>query len=685
MRDCKYSHHLILLSLLFFVLIAIPPAVAVQNIAATWGHSNGKDSDASDAYSLQYTLNLDQKVSQAMSLQESIRYNRGWYEQSDPQHVDATLGFAVKNDLFQFGLSGLASQQQNSGAATQKMASWAGRLSSSWDNRFWPNVQVGYSAERLGSGNLTTNESQSQTVSFDWDLELFKTYCNFQHSTSDDVAADRQSDSTSNFARLETAHDLWQNRLSYGFSQQFSDTRSAITIPIGVSGLTVNRLSLSQVLHGLDSTPLVTSNELSSQPQLHDGDLTSASSVSTDGIDDPPHNIAIKVDYNVVDEIKLYTTVDESAAAAGFSYVLYASDNGTNWQMVSISAAFTYDSAEKCFELPLSVKQYLWLKVVITASPLDAVDFTEVEAYQEVTSQSNEATLTSTSVSSITDLNLSARITDYLTMSYNISLEKGEYGSGVGLERYNQGGLVNWQVVPSLSTGVGITQSSFQNGDGDESVRRSYNGRIDIIPMDTVNVNMGLGRSENYLGSERQTSSDNIGLYATAALYPDLDGSFGGNYAHHRQDDTEVTTKTYGANFALAARLRPGLTADVATDYQRTSGDAGIKQTALTFGFNWRLTDMLSFQMSGNKQWIDGESLSDGGKMSLSMVPTATTQLSMNYVFSNSTESVDSYTIFGSWALGPHFSMQGRGSYSESGGESTWRVQSQLAARFSGL
>lgn len=685
MRDCKYSHHVILLSLLFFVLISIQPAVAVQNISATWAHSNGKDSDATDAYSLQYTLNLDQKVSQAMSLQESIRYSRGWYEQSDPQHVDTTLGFAIKNDLFQFGLSGLASQQQNSSAATQKMASWAGRLSSSWDKRFWPNLQVGYSEESRVSGNLTINESKSETVSFDWDLELFKTYCNFQHSTSDDVAADRQSESTSNFARLETAHGLLQNRLSYGFSQQFSDTRSAITIPIGVAGLAVNRLSLSQVLHGLDSTPLVTSNELSSQPQLHDGDLASASSVSTDGIDDPPHNIAIKVDYKVVDEIKLYTTVDESAAAGGFSFVLYASDNGTNWQMVSISAAFTYDSAEKRFELPLSVKQYLWLKVVITASPLDAVDFTEVEAYQEVTSQSHEATLTSTAVSSITDLNLSARITDYLTMSYNISLEKGEYGSGVGLERYNQGGLVNWQVLSSLSTGVGITESSFQNGDGDESVRRSYNARVDIIPMDTVNVNMGLGRSEHYLGSERQTASDNIGLYATAALYPDLDGSFGSNYAHHIQDDTEVTTKTYGANFALAARLIPGLTADLATDYQRTLGAAGRKQTALTFGFNWRLTDRLSFQMSGNKQWFDGESLSEGGKMSLSVVPTATTQLSMNYVYSNSTESVDSYTIFGSWALGPHFSMQGRGSYSESGGESTWRVQSQLAARFSGL
>ena len=350
--------------------------------------------------------------------------------------------------------------------------------------------------------------------------------------------------------------------------------------------------------------------------------------------------------------------------------------------MVSISAAFTYNSAEKRFELPLSVKQYLWLKVVMTSTPLDAVDFTEVEAYQEVTSQSNEATLTSTAVSSITDLNLSARMTDSLTMSYNISLEKGEYGSGVGLERYNQGGLVSWQVLSTLSTGVGITESSFQNGDGDESVRRSYNARIDIIPMDTVNVNMGLGRSEHYLGSERQTASDNIGLYATAALYPDLDGSFGGNYAHHTQDDTEVTTSTYGANFALAARLIPGLTADLATDYQRTLGDAGRKQTVLTFGFNWRLTDMLSFQMSGNKQWFNGESLSDGGKVSLSVVPTATTQLSMNYIYANSTETVDSYTIFGSWALGPHFSMQGKGSYSESGGESTWRVQPQLAARF---
>jgi hypothetical protein len=55
----------------------------------------------------------------------------------------------------------------------------------------------------------------------------------------------------------------------------------------------------------------------------------------------------------------------------------------------------------------------------------------------------------------------------------------------------------------------------------------------------------------------------------------------------------------------------------------------------------------------------------------------------MNYVYAKATERVDKYGVFGSWSLGPHFTLQANGSYAESQGEEEWQVQSQLVARFS--
>jgi hypothetical protein len=94
---------------------------------------------------------------------------------------------------------------------------------------------------------------------------------------------------------------------------------------------------------------------------------------------------------------------------------------------------------------------------------------------------------------------------------------------------------------------------------------------------------------------------------------------------------------------------------------------------------------MLSMHVSGNKEWLGSDSQSEGASVSLSLAPTDTTQFSMNYIYAKAANRIDKYSLFGSWSLGPHFTLQGNGSYSESQGEEEWLVQSQLVARFSVL
>jgi hypothetical protein len=230
-----------------------------------------------------------------------------------------------------------------------------------------------------------------------------------------------------------------------------------------------------------------------------------------------------------------------------------------------------------------------------------------------------------------------------------------------------------------------MSQASSQNGDAPEAMSRTYTLNLDAIPLETMDVNMGLTRTEQYEDDQRRSVNHNIGLFTTAALYPDLDASLDLNYGHLKPDDEGPATKNYHGVLTLTARLVPGLTADLTTDYQHTLGDAGSETTGADLGLNWRASDMLSLHLAANKEWLGSDSQNEGAGLSLSLAPTDTIQFSMSYMYAKAEERVDRYAVFGSWALGPHFTLQGTGSYAESQGQEEWQVQSQLVARFSVL
>ncbi|PLX50880.1 MAG: hypothetical protein C0613_02280 [Desulfobulbaceae bacterium] len=687
MQERRKSRCLICLPLLFWALISAVPGHAGQDLTANWSHGDGKDEVATDDYFITYTLDLKQEVTEAMSLHEALRYSTSWREERDSQSLDPSLRFAVTNDLFLFELFGAASRQRNSESADQKRANWEASWTSAWQKRFWPTLRATYGEdwqEDDNSPKITDKETKNETVALEWDLELLKAYYNYSRSRFFDNAGDRQNENTNNFAKLEAAHTFWQNRLNLGFSHQYSETRDISTTNlVGTATSALVKQGLAQVLHGLDSTPLTTtSGELTSEAALHDGDLETASALVTNGIDTPPHTVAVKVDFKKIDRLYLYSLDDEAAAAAGFTFAFYTSDNGTDWQLQTTSLPFTYNSTEKRFEFVVPGTASQWLKLVVTSSPLATVEFSEIEAYQLVTGI-NEAELTSTSSSMITDVNVGARLTEALFMTYNLSFEDGEYGSGVDYDRFSQAGQLRWQAMTDLSASLAVNESKSRNGDADQSTTRSYSINMNSVPLETVDVNMGMSRSENYRGGDRQSVSHIVGLYTTAALYPDLDGSLDVNYSHKKDDETELTSKNYHTVLSLTARLVPGLTADLTTDYQHSLGDEGAESTGANLSLNWRSSEMLSINMSANKQWQGSESQSEGAALSLSLAPTATTQFSLSYNYAMTEERINRYAAFGSWSLGPHFTLQGTGSYAESQGMEEWRIQSQLVARFS--
>ncbi len=687
------SRSLFFLALFFWPLVLFSVANGGQDISATWLHDEAKDQDDTDEYFLTYTLDLKQEVTEAMSLQESIRYTSSWLDEQDTQSLNPSLRFQVTNDIFLLELFGAASQQRNSENADQERASVEAAWTSAWDKLFWPNVRTSIGGDWQEDDNdpkQTDKTSRNETLALDWNLKYFKTYYNYNHTVSENYVTDRENDTTSNFARLEADHNFLQNRLTFGFSQQFSETRDISTINLGtlssvlvVQSFPQARITVNDPDHTDDGA------EFTPAPLLNNDNLTDTP-VSTNSPDEI--SIAIRTDFKTIDQLYFYTVTDQASVSASFTFDLYTSDDGISWQLHTTNLPNGYNSAERRFEFPIPALQHLWLKLVITGSPaLPVVNFSEIDVFQLVTGENKVEDTTSTT-SMITNLNLGAQLTDYLSLTYNLSIEDGEYGSGVEYDRYNQSGNLKWQTLPQLTTTVGINESESQNGDADETLSRSYTLNMDVIPLDTLDVNMGVTRAEEYQGSEKQAVNYNYGLFTTAALYPDLDASLDVNYSRATQELTNVTTKSYDVITSITARLVPKLTADFSVDYQHTLGDSGSETTGADLSLNWRASDMLSLNVTGNKEWIGSSPHNEGARLSLALAPTETTQFSISYIYSKSAETsdkpsqtTDKVTVFGSWSLGPHFTMQANGSYVESMGVEDWQVQSQLVARFSVL
>lgn len=683
MRHTRHLLHYTLFALLLTLFCLPSSSLARQDITSNWANNDSRNDGSDTNYSLTYSFDLEQEITETMSLQESFRSTNNWQEE-DNQSLDPSVRFNINNDLFLFELYGAGSKQRYSDSSNQKRSNIEAVWSSTWNKRFWPNLRTSYGVdwqEDDESPNLTDTQNTSELLNVDWNLELFKVYYNYKKDDYSDYVSEGENIQTNHFARIEASHQFLANRLNLGFSHQYSETTEENSINLDETGTALVRQTLSQVLHGLDADPADPMVTLTPVTALHDGDLLTATSVATDGIDSPPHNLALKVDFKIIDMIYLYTSDDQLSNSSSFAFDLYSSSDGSNWQLETTNLSFTYDSLEQRFELPLNSLNKLWLKVVITASPLSTVTFSEIEAYQYVT----VSQLTTTSSSSITDINVGVLITDTITASYNVSIEDGEYGSGIDYERNNHTGSLQWQPMPNFTTTLGLNQTTNQNSDAEENIKRSYTLNMDTSPLNTVDLNMGLTRSEEYIDGTRQSVNHTVGLLTTAALYPDLDSSLDLNYGYNTEDLTNETTRNYTTILILTAHLTPDLTSDLTTNHKQILGGDGSQTTSTILNINWRTSEKMSIHLTGQKEWLDFESSTEGADLTLTLAPTITSQFSLRYTYQNTSGSdrINKYVFFGSFALGPHITLQNNAGYSKSQDQEEWQVQTQLIARFS--
>jgi len=661
-------------------------AFSGQDLTATLIRQKDKINGEADDNALNYNLNLFQEITEALSLSESLRYNRRWEEDRDIESYNPNLRFGVKNDTFLFDLLGTASERRDSVSTDRRNASFESTWASNWQKRFWPKLRASYGEDfRRDDEDPSVDDAQAsrENGSIDWDLELFRAYYNVNRTRNTDNATLSTSRATNEFAKFDTGRTFWDDRLDLKFSQQYSTNKNDSSTQVGPGGFALIRQSMSQVLTGKDATPLVTtSGELSGNTQLIDGDTEAASGLITDGFDNPPVNIALKVDFAQVDLIYLYTKNNAAAIAAAFSFDLYTSANGTDWQRIGINIGHSYDNVKQRFALSIGGPRRLWLKLVITASPIQLVEFSEVEIYSQIASSGAAVSVANRSTNALSDFNMGFKVSPTVGLAYSLSVENGDYSSGIAHDRRSQAGNLRWNPSESLSSSLGVSEIREKSGILPEVLSRIYGINLSAPPVPAVDMNFGVSRTEEYEGEDLRRTSNDLGLFTMAALYPDLDGSLDLTYGKSIEEDTSAESRHYISRLTLTARLIPDVTADFSGEYQQTEGLATSDAIDTLLNLNWRASDLLSLLAFGRQSWLDGQKESQSLALAAAVAPTEKIQMSLGYDFSKTTRRINRYVFFLSWSLSRQLSLQGDASYADSGYQEDWLVRGQLVARF---
>ncbi|HET98732.1 MAG TPA: hypothetical protein ENN98_08660 [Desulfurivibrio alkaliphilus] len=677
--------------LAFYLLLAgLWPvgAAAEQALTGRWTHLKGKDIESRDDYALSYTLDHRQELTEVMNLRGSLRYSRQWREQGYTEGVDPSLRFDVNNDLFLLDIQGSAGEQRNEYEAGRSRRNWGVNWSSAWQDRWLPRLRLSHARDYAFDHHTirrsdTAGERSRAGVS--WDLHLFQVHYNINRNLNRNKVTLGETTTTNQLARFETAGQFWDRRLSLGFSQQYTQNRNETVTAVGAGGFALIRQNIAQVLSGRDDTPLVTDDdELVSTPLLIDGDLETPAGIYTDGIDTPPLNIAVRMDQRRVDQLFLYTEEDAAGLAGTFVVDLYVSPNGTDYTRLVTNLPFNYDATERRFEFDLGGLNQQWLKLVVTTSPLPRVDFTEIEAYERVTSTDPFVTREERPESYLSDLNLAYRFSSSLGLTYNISLETGDYASGLEFDRRNQIAQLRWVPNGRVSSSLGFSENSEEIEGNPESVTRQYSLRVGTAPLPTVDTSLGLSRNERYEDSELQSTNHEAGLYTTAALYPDLDASLDLTWGRFEQEELDQVRDSLGSRLGLTARLVPRLTADLIVDYRHQRADRDSEALDGTLTLNWRVSDLFSFMSSAGKKWQEWEGTQESLLLRMTMAPTDTIQFSLSYQYNEDTETTNRYSVNGSWAIDRLLTFQANASYTERAEVSDWQARTQLTARFAG-
>ncbi|MBI4826006.1 MAG: hypothetical protein HY807_06235 [Nitrospirae bacterium] len=401
---------------------------------------------------------------------------------------------------------------------------------------------------------------------------------------------------------------------------------------------------------------------LSSEPGLTDSDLITSTGIGlSSSVFDKYQNIGIQVSKaDAVDRLYIYVNKDVSGdlnLTLPGNWKVYWSDfnQAGTWNLLSISSVSVsvFDSVNNIYryeiQLAASTKAVYFKAVNMAASGVSNVFVTQVEAYGvEIIPVSGVLESDSTSIFQRIDLMSTYQPFKKLKFAVNYSIDKSDQNpssafssvssiitsifskSGSGEDAPDYSSRITksfalsstWRTHRLLTTDfrMQFTQT-YDNAFKTDSVANSYSLKFAYAPIEYLNANMSLNRTESINFEVKQSNNDSISLTIGSRLYrylnmvTDLGYSRSENLVSQSQSsskyisgtiDTDLTKKLSGAlrysfgwsttdaeqvqtrGGSVTVTYRPGRFVNLSGDINYSSSSDGSSAVSEIFIADWR-------------------------------------------------------------------------------------------------
>ena len=725
--ECK--RHFCLYTL-FFLIVLCGGSERVYGaqlfVNEDWQYQEDDDGDFLETTRQSYSANLEQQMTEILTLRQTFRYGKDWEEHELHRETKTgNAGLTLKNDLFFLNLDGSYNETSRDDSDDLIATTWESALESGWKKNFVPDLRTSFGQTRERDDREPHRQDEIRSFSdsvFEWDLKEFLVYYNYRWNNRESNVTNADETSDQHLARFETNQVFWNNRIRMSFTQQYSlenDDRG------GIAAGDIIVVNVAETLAGLDDTPedgtLAIFNGLNNNI-LDDTDALGALSATANKpwLDPPagvgPLNMAVRVNSQAVDRLRIYTPVDLSPSGINEEaningWEIYTSNDGVNWnQVITPFTVQSYDTVTRSYRIVFTdVLIATYIKVVVNYSGIDdRVTFSEMDALFNLASVPASVTPSNIETQRTnykTDLGLGLQITRSTDFRYNGLYEKeivDDNYSGTAerlQEDLSHSGTFTWRPSPFLSTSLRGNQywqkEEVEQVREFQSMSRSYGVDIDGEPLETVAMSLGITFTDTYrdqLNGDfvtaelvKTTETSQYNFETTARLYPDLESRFDITFTETERLDSNLETEVLNSSLTLTARLHPDLTTIVTGGYteQRTSTETNDIYTGQC-NLNWRPSDLFSLNVTGQQSWSDADQDSRSLSTSILSEPTPKTDLRLIYSLSEAAgTTIEAGSAILRWDLATYLFLEGTGDYQKSEADTVFRVGLRANLRFS--
>lgn len=640
----------------------------------SYQHSNATPSQFDENYTADYSKHLE--LTELMTLDTAVRYHRRSDDKTTRQSVIPSVSYALDNYLFSFNLSGIADEEVDMSPGNKSNRSLAANWNSAWQRQLWLPAMAANFNQNWRGDDLNTHAQEVEVTaaggSLDWDLALAKVFYSANRNEDTDFVSGGQSKEQSHLTRLATDASFWDGLGTVSLSQQYAYTDSEDRA-VAEAGVALIPLQVS-AYHG-ETVPNPAT--LSGNAALTDDDKEAPAVTVNNPIH--PMNIGIRTNFRQADRAYLYTDSALSATTSSqFRWDLYSSNNNVDWTLERSSMIVSYNSFMRRFEFMLLGPAKEFLKVVAVRDPaITAVNFTEIEVYQAVTTSEPSIVLRDDQASYQTDANLSLRLRPDLQLTSSVFYLQNNNTASPDMTHTGVNSGMTWSPRQDWSLRLSNDLNTRERTNALTDEMHSYGLSVGFPTIPTVNSSLGVTLSELYEGGQKINAGTNYALQFIADLYTDLNARLNLSLLQNDEVSTGTARQIASNQLNLTARLLPGLVVTWSGTYS-TSSDQASAFASDTF-LSWRLTERLSVQGGVNGTWgeTDAAMLSAGFDLAL----TEKMQVSLSQRREIAPDTGNITAMDWRWTINRYISMITSGAFLYGGVSDEWYINSRLSTR----